>query len=122
LAALEAASLEGALKAFLLKLQEPGPDPIDLGQACSTLEPVVVVGWLQRWVYDMLQYKLAGAIRYFPNFAAGLQAAAGQTSALRLLELQRKLTQARALAQHPLNPRLYYESLFMDYRNALNRK
>ncbi len=122
LAALEAVALEGALKVFLQKLQEPGFDPLDLAQACSNLEPVVVVGWLQRWVYDLLQLKVAGVTRYFPNFAGGLQAAAGQTSAGKLLELQRKLIQARGLAQHPLNPRLYFESLFMDYRNILIRK
>lgn len=119
LAALEAASLDGVLRAFLHKLQDPGFDPLDLGQSCGNLEPIVVVGWLQRWVYDVLQVRMAGVIRYFPDFASGLQAAAAQTNAVKLLELQRKLTQARGLAQHPLNPRLYYESLFMDYRNIL---
>ena len=122
LAAMEAASLDGALTAFLQKLQEPGFDPLDLSHACGNLEPVVVVGWLQRWVYDMLQFKMDVAIRYFPGFAPGLQTAARRTSAAKLLELQRKLIQARSLAQHPLNSRLYYESLFMDYRNILNGK
>lgn len=119
LAALDSAQLEAPLKAFLQRLQDPGFDPLELAQACGTLEPGIVVGWLQRWTYDLIEYKTAGSIRYFPDFSTSLQAVSRATNLFMLLELQRKLAQARALAQHPLNPRLYFESLFLDYRSAL---
>ncbi|WP_347554323.1 DNA polymerase III subunit delta' [Robbsia sp. KACC 23696] len=76
----------------------------------------VVLAWLQRWVYDLCSVKLTGRVRYFPGHEVALQRCAGQADALALTQFQQTLLRERMSEQHPLNPRLVFESLFVRYR------
>ena len=120
-AALAAAELEPARREFLGKLADPSADPIALAQACDVLEPALVVGWLQRWVYDLLSVRLSGRIRYNAAAKAALERLGPAQDPSALTRLLRKLSEARGLAQHPLNTRLFFEDLLMQYRAAMTR-
>lgn len=120
LAALAAAELEPARREFLGKLADPAADPIALAQACDVLEPALVVGWLQRWVYDLLSVRLAGRVRYNAPAKSLLERWGPAQDPAALTRLQRRLSEARGLAQHPLNTRLFFEDLLMQYRAAVS--
>jgi len=77
----------------------------------------LVLGWLQRWLYDVLSLNLTGAIRYYPLHLAALQRCATAVDALALAQMNQWLARQRASENHPLNARLVYESLFLRYRD-----
>ena len=116
LAALAAAEAEPARQAFLNRLADPSCDPLALAQSCESVEPALVVGWMQRWVYDLLSARCAGRIRYNVDARAAIEKISQPLHAARLARLLRKLGEARGLAQHPLNARLFFEDLLLQYR------
>jgi DNA polymerase-3 subunit delta' len=70
---------------------------------------------LQKWVYDLADYRLSGEIRYHVPYGNALQALAEKTDLSLLFELQRKLDEARKAATHPLNSELQLENLLLQY-------
>jgi DNA polymerase-3 subunit delta' len=116
LAALNAAEWEEPHQAFLSKLQEQRFDPISLAEMCNALDPAMVVNWMQRWVYDLLRLRTAGTVRYHPNLQVHIQRISRGLKPAALSAHLRRLAHARALASHPLNPKLFFENLFLDYR------
>ena len=74
--------------------------------------------WMQTWVHDLIQWRLAGEIRFHVASAAALRACASRASVEALFDLDRELTESRRLASHPLNPRLLAEHLVMAYNRA----
>ena len=119
IAALEAAEWEKPLREFLSRLQEPRFDPLWLADMCNSLDPALVVNWLQRWVYDLVQLQAAGTVRYHQSMQTAMERIAYQASTPALSSLLRRLAQARALASHPLNPRLFFEHIFLEYQSAV---
>jgi DNA polymerase III subunit delta' len=73
---------------------------------------------LQTWVHDLVRARLAGDVRHHAEHAAALKARARASNLDALLALDRELAAARALASHPLNPRLLAEHLLMAYNRA----
>jgi DNA polymerase III subunit delta' len=109
------------LRARLLeRLARRENDPLALTDACSGGDLPQVVVWLQKWIYDLAAVKLNEAPRYHPEANEALRRLGSAMPLSALLTYQRRLAQARAVAQHPLNPRLFLEDLFMQYR-ALQR-
>ena len=88
---------------------------LDLTDVCQAVPPDAVVGWLQKWVYDLAAAKAGGAIRYNLRQESALRAIAGAVSGPALLRFERSLSTARAIALHPLNPRLFLEEIFLRY-------
>ena len=76
----------------------------------------LVLGWLQRWVYDLLAERTAGRPRYFPQAAGGLARCAAKLDAAALARYLKTVTRQRAVENHPLNARLVFEELFLGYR------
>jgi DNA polymerase-3 subunit delta' len=74
--------------------------------------------WMQTWVQDLVRVKLAGEARHHPAYGKALAARARAASLDALFALDRELAGARALASHPLNPRLLAEHLLMAYNRA----
>jgi DNA polymerase-3 subunit delta' len=70
---------------------------------------------LQKWSYDLASARLAGQVRYFPARSSTLQALGKSVDLRRLLDFQRKLVEARAQAEHPLNNELQMEALLVRY-------
>ena len=70
---------------------------------------------LQKWLYDIVTVKLAQQLRYHLQHARALQALADRVNLRRLFELQKKASELRKLATHPLNHELQMENLLVEY-------
>ncbi|RFP17582.1 DNA polymerase III subunit delta' [Duganella sp. BJB488] len=73
------------------------------------------VSWLQRWLYDVFSYKLAGNIRYYPRYQKELASLAGKIHVSRLLSAIKGANERRATADHPLSPKLFLEDMLLEY-------
>ncbi|XUW89880.1 DNA polymerase III subunit delta' [Burkholderia sp. M6-3] len=119
LTALALASDENrTLRDWTLKQLAAGPecDAFACGEALQKLPVPLVLGWLQRWMYDLLAQRTAGAPRYFPQASAALTRCASQADASAFARFMRAVTRQRAVENHPLNARLVFEELFLGYR------
>jgi len=74
-----------------------------------------LLGWLQRWSYDLLLEKSAGRARYNPDYEAALAQTAATLDALRIARYHRLLIGWQRIVHHPLNPRLFIEQLLLSY-------
>ncbi|MCC8404967.1 DNA polymerase III subunit delta' [Paraburkholderia sp. MMS20-SJTN17] len=120
LAALALASDENrTLRDWTLKQLAAGAgcDAFACGEALQKLPVPLVLGWLQRWMYDLLAQRTAGSPRYFPQASAALARCAGQADANAFARFLRTVTRQRAVENHPLNARLVFEELFIGYRS-----
>lgn len=119
LAALQAANGEGreVMEEFLRCLGQPS---IDL--ALKTAErlqktPVTdLVGWLQRWLYDLLALKSGGSPRYYPRYAQELNALLPRLDTVALAGALKATNERRAIADHPLSARLFIEEMLLEYQ------
>ena len=74
-----------------------------------------LVSWQQRWLYDLLSYKMSGSIRYYPRYKKELAALAGTVHTASLLQAIKSANERRAIADHPLSPKLFVEAMLLDY-------
>ena len=93
-------SVDGALKAADRLQKMPVPD---------------LVAWLQRWLYDVLSVKLSGTIRYYPRYKKELGALAQRVETAALLQEIKAVNDRRAIAEHPLAPKLFIEDMLLEY-------
>jgi len=119
LAAMASADFQVPQREFFTRLKDRAFDPIQLAQSCDAIAPPLVIGWLQRWVQDILQVRAVGTARYYPAFSSSLEVLSTSANAASLTRLLRRLSKAKSLAQHPLNTKLFYEDVFLEYRKAL---
>ena len=106
------------LRDWTLKQLAAGPncDAFACGETLQKLPVPLVLGWLQRWMYDLLAQRTAGAPRYFPQASTALMRCASQADASAFARFMRTVTRQRAVENHPLNARLVFEELFIGYR------
>ncbi len=116
LAALALAASDDDRSRFLERLRAPGFDPIALAEQCQRISPAEVVTWLQRWSYDLLLSRVSGRIRYHLKDERVIGEISRQCDAVEMAAYLRRLAQAKALARHPLNPKLFFEDLLLQYR------
>jgi DNA polymerase III subunit delta' len=121
LAALELAGVAEAREAFLGGLRDPKADGLALAERAQGIPPLHLVAWLQRWCYDLLAARLGTPIRYNSKYESVIVETSSRCRASELAGYLRTLAEARSLAQHPLNPRLFFEDLLIRYR-ALTRR
>lgn len=74
-----------------------------------------LVAWQQRWLYDVFSYKLSGVIRYYPRYQRELAALAGRVNVANLVQAIKSTNERRAVADHPLSPKLFVEDMLLDY-------
>ena len=74
-----------------------------------------LVSWQQRWLYDVFSFKLSGNIRYYPRYAKELAALAGKVHTASLMRAIKSANERRAIADHPLSPKLFVEDMLLDY-------
>jgi DNA polymerase-3 subunit delta' len=116
LAAPEEAELR---KRILSELARPGgADTLTFAATVERARVERLIYWMQTWVHDLVQVRLAGQIRHHRDFATALQSRARGCDVDALFALDRELASARRLASHPLNPRLLAEHLLMAYNRA----
>lgn len=116
LAALELAAVADARERLISGLRDPKVDALDLADRAQGVPPVHLVAWLQRWCYDLLAARLGGPVRYHPKYERVIAETSRRSRASDLAAYLRVLAEARSLAQHPLNPRLFAEDLLIRYR------
>ncbi len=101
---------------FLRQLAQPGVD--GALKAADRLQKTPVpdlVAWLQRWLYDVLSVKLSGTIRYYPRYKKELGALAQRVETAALLQEIKAVNDRRAIAEHPLAPKLFIEDMLLEY-------
>lgn len=116
LAALELAQSGDDRRRFLAQLRAPDFDPLALAEQCQRHAPAEIVTWMQRWSYDLLLSRVAGRVRYHAGDERLIADIARRCSAADLSRYLRSLARARALAGHPLNPKLFAEDLLLRYQ------
>jgi DNA polymerase-3 subunit delta' len=113
-----------AFKAVVASLAQPGQDPLALAARWESqlqlkgdtgLSMEVTVGTVQKWVFDLALDKMAGRRR----FGDGDARLAGNAAVGGLIRCYNDLLKMRALASHPLNPRLFLEEMAERYLRAL---
>ena len=121
LAALKAAESEADRSRFIEGLRNPGFDPIALAETVLRVPPWELVGWLQRWSYDLLLASVAGRIRYYLDHEGAINDTSRHCEAADIAVNLRRLAQARSLARHPLNAKLFIEELLLQYQRLIAR-
>ena len=107
-------------KLLLHEIRQPAAmDVFALVEALQKIEQVLVVQWLQQWSYDLNAMKLAGKLRYHPGDEAAIRKLVEPVAPLNLARLQKHLQTAKREAQHTLNPKLFFESLLLAYRQLI---
>ncbi len=94
-------------------------DVFALAEALQKTEQVLVVQWLQQWCYDLSSMKMAGKLRYHLGEEAAIKKLVEPVAPLNLARMQKYLQTAKREAQHTLNPKLFFESLLLIYRQLM---
>jgi DNA polymerase-3 subunit delta' len=115
LAALENAADRPVRDALLRALASGERDALALVDACQAAAPVQVIVWLQKWVADLVLARVAGRTRYHLRQLPAVRALAESAALEPLLRFERSLDACAAVAQHPLNARLFLEAIFIRY-------
>lgn len=115
LAVLEEAEERPARDALIRALASGQRDALTLVDVAQSAGPVRVVAWLQKWVADLVLARVANSTRYHRRQLPALRALADTVALEALLRFERSLGACAAVAQHPLNARLFLEATFIGY-------
>ncbi|MFJ3046577.1 DNA polymerase III subunit delta' [Herbaspirillum chlorophenolicum] len=123
LAALDAAQGDSreVLDELLRHLAQPGVD--GALRTADKLQKVPVsdlVGWVQRWLYDLFSLKSAGHIRYYPRYAKELGRLAERADVIAISRAIKGMGERRAIADHPLSAKLFIEEMLIDYASLFD--
>lgn len=86
------------------------------------LDKGTLVLWLQKWLCDLILVKMGGRPAYHPALEKTLGEMADRASAARLFDCYNEALRIKAVAQHPLNPRLFLEDLLARYARAVTAR
>jgi len=104
------------LDGLLQVLAQPSVDlALRSADKLSKVPLAALVAWQQRWLYDVFSYKLSGVIRYYPRYERQLAALAGRVHVANLMAAIKSTNERRAVADHPLSPKLFVEDMLLDY-------
>jgi DNA polymerase-3 subunit delta' len=121
LGALKGAQSEGERLAFIEGIRQPGFDPLALAESLQGIPVWDLVGWLQRWSFDLLLAGTTGRVRYHVGYEKPISEIASRCDPVRIAAYLRRLAQARGLARHPLNARLFVEDLLLQYQRLVGQ-
>lgn len=119
------------LTSVLATLAEPGPDPLALAarwqgqlqlKSEGGLPMASFIQVLQKWIFDLAQFKLAGRSRFGGDQKVAIARLTDKASASGLIRCYNDLMKFRALASHPLNPQLFLEDIAERYLRALAKE
>jgi DNA polymerase-3 subunit delta' len=119
-APLEAASLpdeEADTRRRLFDLLgQPATSALSLADFCQRLQPGPVVDWMLKWTYDLIAMASNGKARYNIDLENKLSQVVRTMPILGLLRYYRDLSSMKAISEHPLNARLFFDDLFIAYK------
>lgn len=104
---------------FLKRMAVQPFDALVLAEEIRDFPVRDVLMWLQKWSFDLILEKFLGRVRYNPDYAAAISSLAGQMEALAALRFHRAVVGLQRVADHPLNARLLYEQLLLDYASLV---
>ncbi|MBY0269267.1 MAG: DNA polymerase III subunit delta' [Burkholderiales bacterium] len=119
LAASEGDELAGR-RDFLSRIAPPDFDPLAIAETFRDLPLERFIAWLQKWTYDIAELRMLDTIRFNPDLARELAIIAKRVEPLAALRLHRKLVREQRNIHHPLNARLYIESVLLAYAAVVN--
>lgn len=102
-------------KSLLNGLTSRDGEMLALAEKLRDLSPGRLLGWLQRWTYDLLSVRSGGPVRYNPDYQKPLGQLAAKLRAIDIARYHRVLLQEQRTIGHPLNARLYIEQLLLSY-------
>lgn len=85
----------------------------------GAIDMTMLVAWLQKWVIDLALVKQRADPIYHPALKPALQTQGERAVISNLLACYNDLLRVRAVAQHPLNPRLFLEDMLLRYARAI---
>lgn len=94
-------------------------ETLALAEALRDVAPARLLGWLQRWSYDLLSLCCGGPVRFNPDYRQALARVAATLRATELARYHRRLLAEQRVVSHPLNARLYIEHLLLGYAALL---
>jgi DNA polymerase-3 subunit delta' len=97
------------------------PDALALAERLREVPVARLLGWLQRWTYDLLSVRAGGPVRYNPDYRQSLVRLAATTGAIEISRYHRDLLREQRTVSHPLNARLYAERLLLTYAALMRR-
>lgn len=106
-------ALRNALVGFLSRPNRDAATALADSFAKAPVAPIVA--WMQQWAADCVALKSAGRLRYHPAHSKAVETLVRPIAVQPLSDWYQRLSIARRSADHPLNPRLLFESLFLDY-------
>jgi DNA polymerase III subunit delta' len=109
----------GQRKLFLGAIAQSAVDGLGAAEQVKDIPVSRVLGWLQRWTYDLVCIKSGGAVRFNPDFSMVLARIATPLRAVEILRLHRTLLGWQRVVHHPLNTRLFIEDLLLSYCRLL---
>lgn len=105
---------------FLKAISGRSLDALAIAEQLRDQPPERIVGWLQKWSFDLASHKATGTVRYNPDFAAAIAAAARNVELLDAVRFLRGMARLQRVVAHPLNPRLFFEDLLLSYGALLH--
>jgi DNA polymerase-3 subunit delta' len=102
-------------EALLAAITSPGFDALSTAEQLRETAPAVVVGWLQKWAFDLVSHKVTGTVRYNPDHSDAVATTAVGLDLIEALRFQRYMVRLQRIVSHPLNTRLFLEQLLLTY-------
>jgi len=96
-------------------------DALGVADRLRETSPALVVGWLQKWSFDLVTHKVTGRVHFNPDFVATVTSVAARVDLIDVLRFHRQMVQMQRIVAHPLNPRLLLEHLLLTYSALLRR-
>lgn len=97
-------------------LGQPATSALSLADFCQRLQPGLVVGWMLKWTYDLVAMASCGKARYNIGQERALGQVVRAMPTLNLLRFYSELCAMKAVSEHPLNARLFFDDLFFSYK------
>lgn len=104
---------------FLKSISGRDFDPLGVAEQLRDHAPALIVGWLQKWAFDLVSHKATGAVRYNPDHSTAIAAIAGRIDLVEAVRFQRHVVGLQRIVSHPLNARLFFEQLMLTYAALL---
>jgi DNA polymerase-3 subunit delta' len=93
----------------------PQADPLDVAQRLESIAPAIWVPILQRWIEDLARVCAGAPARSRSLDYRRLVAIAARSNPVALSQFAQFLAAQRKAVDHPLNPKLFAEAIFVAF-------
>lgn len=108
-------------EALLSAITRAGFDALASAEHLREMAPRLVVGWLQKWAFDLVSHKVTGQVRYNPDYVDAVATIAAHLGLVEALRYLRHMIRQQRIVAHPLNARLFLEQLLLEYGALLRQ-